>query len=202
MYHSVSFYDGTSRFNTYSTWGLVPETRPYMVPPEPKTKYLDLPAGHGRIDLTESLTGFPVYNDREGEWTFYVLNNYVAYDEPPGGIEITDVLDVAGGTIRTITTRRSRPEPSPGGTPTFLNWADRLSDIMNKIQGKKIKIVLDDDEEYYYDGRLYVSDWDSSGDTSYSTITISYIVEPFKKGYTVGHSADAIFLIDSGESKL
>ena len=199
MYHSISFYDGTSRFNTYNTWGLVPETRPYVVPPEPKTKYLDLPAGNGRIDLTESLTGYPVFNDREGEWTFYVLNDYTATDNSIGGISIVDSIDVAGGIIRTITT--STPAPSPGETPTYTNWADRFSAIMNAIQGKEIKAVLDDDSGYYYHGRLYVSEWDSSGDT-YSTITISYIFDPYKKGCTVQTSNNTIYLVDTGVSKL
>ena len=201
MYHSISFYDGTSRFNTYNTWGLVAETRPHVVPPEPKTKYLDLPAGNGRIDLTESLTGYPVYNDREGEWTFYVLNDYTASsggDVPT--VQIVDTLDAAGGTIRSINTHFT-PPPSPSGEPTYLNWADRLSAIMNAIQGQKIKAVLDDDPEYYYNGRFYVSEWDSSGET-YSVITISYIVDPYKKGCTIGTSGNTIFLVDTGESKL
>lgn len=201
MYHSISFYDGTSRFNTYSTWGLVPETRPHVVPPEPKTKYLDIPAGNGRIDLTESLTGYPVYNDREGEWVFYVLNDYIASDDPPGGIWIVDTLDEHGGTIRSISTRSPSPDPSPDGTPTYTNWADRLSAIMNAVQGKKIKAVLDDDDGYYYEGRFYVSDWDSSGET-YSTITFSYIVDPYKKGCTIGRTGDAVYLVDTGVSKL
>lgn len=199
MYHSISFYDGTSRFNTYSTWGLVAETRPHVVPPEPKTKYLDLPAGNGRIDLTESLTGFPVFNDREGEWVFYVLNDYMVYDDSGAGVTITDTPDPAGGTIRTIATDASR---HGSGTPgVYYSWAERLSDIMNSIQGKKIKAVLDDDPYYYYLGRFYVSDWDSSGET-YSTITISYEVEPFKKGCTVQSNGSTIYLVDTGESKL
>lgn len=76
MYHSVTFYTDNNRYSTYEDWRLVPETRPVVVPPEPKYNYLDLPGGHGQIDLTESLTGFPLYNRREGEWTFYVLNDY------------------------------------------------------------------------------------------------------------------------------
>lgn len=199
MYHSISFYDGTSKFNTYSTWGLVPETRPHVVPPEPKTKYLDLPAGNGRIDLTESLTGFPVFNDREGEWVFYVLNDYIVFDEPVGSITITDTPDPAGGTVRTITSNDSSHESGRPGE--YYSWAERLSDIMNTIQGKKIKAVLDDDPGYYYSGRFYVSDWDSSGET-YSTITISYEVEPFKKGCTVESVNDTVYLVDTGVSKL
>lgn len=203
MYHSISFYDGTSKFNTYNSWGLVSETRAVVVPPEPKTKYLDLPAGNGRIDLTESLTGFPVFNDREGEWTFYVLNDYTSEDDPSGiSIRIVDTPDPAGGIVRSISTHADPPTPAPDGHQRFLNWADRLSNIMNSIQGKKIKAVLDDDPEYYYNGRFYVSDWDSSGDT-YSTITISYIVDPYKKGCTIGTgSGGTIFLVDTGESKL
>ena len=199
MYHSISFYDGTSRFNTYASWGLVSETRPHVVPPEPKTKYLDLPAGNGRIDLTESLTGFPVFNDREGEWVFYVLNDYSVRDVPIGGVTIIDTQDPAGGIVREIITSSSSHESDTPGV--YFSWAERLSDIMNSIQGKRIKAILDDDPNYYYVGRFYVSDWDSSGDT-YSTITISYEVEPFKHGCTVEGTGETVYLVDTGVEKL
>ena len=76
MYHSISFYNGTTKLNTYDDWHLVPEKRPLVVPPTQKTKYLDIPGANGNIDLSDSLTGYPVFNNREGEWNFYVLNDY------------------------------------------------------------------------------------------------------------------------------
>lgn len=201
MYHSITFYDGTSAFNTYSTWGLVPETRPVVVPPEPKTKYIDIPSGDGVIDLTESLVNKPVFNNREGEWTFYVLNNYVVgYDPGETVISIVDTQDSHGGTIRTITVGPA-PAPTPTEENQYASWADRLQNIMSSIQGKRIKAVLDDDPFFYYAGRFYVSDWDSSGDT-YSKITISYSIEPYKRGYNVARHGSAVDLSDTGERAL
>lgn len=140
MYHSLTFYDGTKKKNTYDDWHLVPETRPIVVPPEPKYKYLEIPGANGVIDLTESLTGTPIFNNREGEWTFYVLNG-------------------------------------------FGEWADRLSTMMSFMQGCRLRVVLDDDPGFCYEGRFHITDWDSSGDT-YSIVTIAYNVEPYKKGCT------------------
>ncbi len=200
MYHSVNFYDGTTKFNAYSTWGLVPETRLIVAPPEPKTKYLDLPGNNGTIDLTESLTGYPTFNDREGEWTFYVLNDY-RMENVPSGIQVIveDTQDSHGGTIRNIYTVNSYDPVTPEG---FANWAAKLTAIMEAIQGKKVKAVLEDDPNYCYVGRFYVSDWDSSGET-YSTITISYIVEPYKRGCReISGSGGTVYLQDTGDNTL
>jgi hypothetical protein len=72
MYHSITFGDK----NTYDDWHLAPSSRPVFNPPKPKTKYLDIPGASSSIDLSESLTSFPLYEDREGEIEFYVLNGF------------------------------------------------------------------------------------------------------------------------------
>lgn len=72
MYHSITFGDK----NTYEDWHLAPSSRPVFDPPSPKTKYLDIPGASGSIDLSESLTAFPLFEDREGSIEFYVLNGY------------------------------------------------------------------------------------------------------------------------------
>ena len=72
MYHSLTFGDK----NTYDDWHLAPSSRPVFNPPEARTKYLDIPGSSGSIDLSESLTSFPLYEDREGSFEFYVLNGY------------------------------------------------------------------------------------------------------------------------------
>lgn len=72
MYHSITFGDK----NTYEDWHLAPSSRPVFNPPKAKTKYLDIPGASGSIDLTESLTSFPIFEDREGDFEFYVLNGY------------------------------------------------------------------------------------------------------------------------------
>ncbi len=131
--HSITFYDGYRKLNTYANFHLIADPRPSVTPPSPKSKYLDVPGANGKLDLSTILTGFPVFDNREGDWTFYVLNGYG-------------------------------------------NWADRLSEIMNFLQGQQLKMVLEDDPNYYYRGRFYVSDW--SSEPTWSKITIHYSVYP------------------------
>ena len=72
MYHSITFGDK----NTWDDWHLIPATRPVFNPPETKTHYVDIPGANGQIDLTESLTGYPLYENRTGSIEFYVANGY------------------------------------------------------------------------------------------------------------------------------
>lgn len=58
--------------NTFTTWGLVPTSRPVVNPPEVKTHYIELPAANGYIDLTEFLMGEPPMGQRTGSWEFYL----------------------------------------------------------------------------------------------------------------------------------
>lgn len=80
MYHSLDFEmippkGGTHmRFNTYEDLFLVPTSRPVINPPTVKTKQIEVPGANGVIDLTESLTPYPVYNNRQGSIEFAVLN--------------------------------------------------------------------------------------------------------------------------------
>lgn len=76
MYHSITFGDK----NTWDDWHLIPATRPVFNPPEIKTHYVDIPGANGQIDLTESLTGYPLYENRTGSWEFNVVNGYQDWD--------------------------------------------------------------------------------------------------------------------------
>lgn len=68
MYHSLII----SEKNTYTEWGLVPTSRPLVVPPAVKTNYVDLPASHGVLDYTDLLLSEAPYGQREGSWEFVV----------------------------------------------------------------------------------------------------------------------------------
>lgn len=72
MYHSVTFGDK----NTWDDWHLIPSSRPLFNPPKLKTKYIEIPGSNVVIDLTDSITGFPTYQYREGSLEFYVANGY------------------------------------------------------------------------------------------------------------------------------
>lgn len=58
-------------------------------------------------------------------------------------------------------------------------WADVYSAVLNEIHGKRMKIVMDDDPNYYYIGRVAVSQWDS--DEASATIVVTADVEPYKR---------------------
>ena len=77
MYHSITFGDK----NTWDDWHLIPSKRPSFNPPTVKSQYVDIPGGNGILDLTESLTGYPLYNTRTGSWEFYVENGFKPWDE-------------------------------------------------------------------------------------------------------------------------
>jgi phage-related protein len=49
---------------------------------------------------------------------------------------------------------------------------------MNEIHGKRVKITIDDDPNYYYLGRVKVNEWES--DKATATIVLTAEVEPYK----------------------
>ena len=57
-------------------------------------------------------------------------------------------------------------------------WTERYTEIMEYLHGKSMKMFLEDDPGYYYQGRLSVNEWKS--DQNWSLITIHYNVEPYK----------------------
>lgn len=60
----------------------------------------------------------------------------------------------------------------------YGEWYARYSDIMAYLHGKKLRVILDDDPNYYYEGRFSVASWTSPKD--WSRITINYNVGPYK----------------------
>ena len=62
--------------NTRDNWHLFPTSRHMFNPPTQKTTYVEIPGVNGALDLSESLTGYPVYNPREGSFEFYVTDDF------------------------------------------------------------------------------------------------------------------------------
>lgn len=137
MYHSVTF----GNKNSYNEWRLVPSSRPVINPPKPKVQYVDIPGADGSIDLTESLAGRPVFEDREGSLEFIVLNDFNVDNYQ-------------------------------------YNWIDVYTSIMQYLHGQRMTMVLDDEPDYFYEGRFTVNSWKS--DQNNSTITIDYRLSPYK----------------------
>lgn len=106
----------------------------------------------------------------------------------------TQYVDIPGKDSKTDLTEAVRGYPlynNRTGSHEFLvvndfyepvensdEWYVRYSKIMNYLHGKKMKVNLEDDPEYYYEGRFSVNAWKS--DKYMSTITINYDVGPYK----------------------
>lgn len=170
--HAMSFYRygtsdnpvGTLVGHTWKDWGLIPTVRPLVAPPEPKTSTIEINGADGIIDASESLTKWPLYNNRTGQWTFYVTD----YNDHSGIVldnNDAQILDNVNDPIRDT---------------VVSSWQDMYTRLLNAIHGKTLVVVLDDDPDYYYKGKFKIAQWVSSNDGSLSGVTISYDVFPYK----------------------
>jgi len=65
------------------------------------------------------------------------------------------------------------------------DWIAIYEKIMAALNGKKLKMVLEDDPNYYYEGRFSMNDWKS--EANFSRVTINYVLNPYKY-YVLGDS--------------
>ena len=150
-YHSLIIYDKkrydprginqesqSGRVNTWDDWHLIPSSRPVFDYPEMKTKIVDIPGSNGVLDLSTSLTAYPLYNNREGTLEFIVANNQ------------------------------------------WSRWMDANSEIANWLSGKTVRIILEDDPSYFYEGTLRAKEWKTPSNQQYSNVTFEYSVYPYK----------------------
>lgn len=94
MYHSIIF--GTK--DTWADWYLIPSSRPVIDPPEPKTKFVDIPGADWHIDLTTSLTGDVAYGPRTGSIDFIVDNGFLSdYDHTKWASVYSEIMNYLHG---------------------------------------------------------------------------------------------------------
>lgn len=60
----------------------------------------------------------------------------------------------------------------------FMPWMAMYETVLKFLHGRKLKMILEDDPNYYYEGRFSLSSWQTG--KSFSTITINGAVSPFK----------------------
>ena len=60
----------------------------------------------------------------------------------------------------------------------YINWYTLCSNIMSYLHGKVMRVVLEDDPLYYYQGRLSLNS--TKSDKNNSKITIDYNLNPYK----------------------
>lgn len=151
-FDGVNIGAGSTR-HTSLDWFLVPKERPSIEKASVKEHYIDIPGANGGLDLTESLTGFPLYDYIEGSFEFTILNDRT-------------LVIVNDSCVKT--------------KEIEISWEVLNRDIREFLNGKQRYMMLEDDPSWYYYGRFTVEKYDSS-DYSNSKITITYKVYPFKK---------------------
>ena len=57
-------------------------------------------------------------------------------------------------------------------------WFHLYSIIANAIHGRRVRLILEDDPNYYYEGKLSFNEWRS--DPTYSLVVLDYSVGPYK----------------------
>ena len=130
--------------NTWEDWGLVPDSRPTLSSPSPKTNTVDNNSINGVLDLTFKRMRYPLFGNREGSFTF-IYN---------------PLFQTVNG--------KSKP------------WLVLYTELHNFLHGRRLRMILEDDPEFYYEGTFKIENWTSNNDGSGSTVTIGYSVEPYK----------------------
>ena len=68
-------------------------------------------------------------------------------------------------------------------------WSNLYSDIMDFCHGRKVQVILSDDPQWYYNGRIGISEPDTDEDGR-DKITISYSFDPYKLSINESINAD------------
>ena len=59
------------------------------------------------------------------------------------------------------------------------------AEMLKILHGRKVKVIFEDDPNYYYNGRMKIDKW--TNEASRPTVTISYTIEPYK--YKISNNA-------------
>lgn len=62
----------------------------------------------------------------------------------------------------------------------ILPWMEIYEKIANSIHGRRCKMFLEDDPDWYYDGRWTIGDWIHNNNGTWSNMTLAYSLYPYK----------------------
>lgn len=130
--HSVIFGDK----HTWKDWHLIPAYPPVIPPPKVRTNYVDIPGTNGSLDVSEMLTGYPMFENRTGSMQFVFLS------------------------------------------AEFGSSRDMYTEMLNTLHGRNVKVILTDEPEYFYEGRVSVKEYSVARD--HSEFSFDYTFAPYK----------------------
>lgn len=77
MGYSITFGTNEDSRNTFTNWGLLPESPPVIPTPKPKTNYIEIPGRvKGPLDMTKVPFGLQTYERITGSWNFVMYDDY------------------------------------------------------------------------------------------------------------------------------
>lgn len=159
--HSVAFFTqhesteaSTDYADAYDTWGLTPASRPKFKKPTLKSHYVDIPGANGDLDLTESLTGAPVYNPIDDSIVF-------------------DINEYRDSNNHTITWSQRYDEIA-----NFLHGRSCDVVLLDDLTYVKVSGVWTIQSGWHYKGRVTVDDF-VPGEV-FSQLTLSFHLQPYK----------------------
>lgn len=123
----ITVEGGSTNYDTFHTWGLIPSGRLTVAPAAVQEKYLEIPGRNGELDISEIQAGKPLYKNRTGTWEFSIV---------PYGYSFTG---------------SDTSEAMQNTTP-----AEMVQTIYNAIHGKRVSVGLYDDLSHRYKGRLQI----------------------------------------------
>jgi len=96
------------------------------------------------------------------------------YTDVPGADSSLDNTELLTGKIAYENRRGSIEFLLQNGT----SYAEAYSALLNAVHGKKVYIILDDDPDWFYTGRMSLENFHAKED--YSSIVLNYVIAPYK----------------------
>ena len=160
--HSINFGEISGKnivgANTWNDWHLIPTSRPAIAHPPFTTKYVEIPGSDGYLDLSDYLTGYPVYGARTGSLQFYVDNEHENWEVIRGKI----VRMLHGKKLKMQLT--DDPKYYYEGRFTVGNWesGQQRSAITISYQLKPFKYTIDryGIDDFIWDTFNFETDYD------------------------------------------
>lgn len=132
----IRLEDSGKTYHTLNDWGLALGNNNYIGTPEQETTYINVPYRSGYIDVSEIVSGRPIFKTRALSFSL-------------------------------------------GGLNPRREWDSVISDFRNKVHGKVCRIIMDNDADHFYRGRVYVTDFDRFRELGTLTLSVPQ-AEPYK----------------------
>ena len=150
----------------------------------------------GELVTENSVTAFQPYANTWTDWHLIPStrpavahpNVVTKFIEIPGADGMLDLSEYLSGKVNFGQRQGSFAFHVDNG---HENWESLRMRIASLLHGKRLKMVLEDDPGYYYEGRFTVGNWETGAD--HSNIQITYQLDPYKMRMVTEGSSETIW---------